>query len=82
MNLTENIEVYSLTVKKIFSSEPSCSKYRELNELVKRSTRYVFYDLITKYIQYFCWKMEEVFALLSFSHFFKTKFWQFSDISI
>ena len=35
-------------------SGPGCSKHRYLNELVKRSTRLVFYDFIIKYTDIFC----------------------------
>ena len=36
------------------SSGPSCSKRRWLNKLVKRSSREVFYDFITKNTDIFC----------------------------
>ena len=51
-------------------SGPSCSKHRKLNELIKRSTRSVFYDFITKYTEFFVEKMRE-----SFTNFFDKKYW-------
>ena len=54
------------------TSGPGCSKHRKLNELVKRSTRLVFYDFITKYTDIFC----------CFSHFFNKKYWIISDIKV
>ena len=56
---------------------PGCSKHRYLNELVKRLTRYVFYNFITKYTDIFCLKNER-----SFSHFFNKKYWHISDINV
>ena len=38
------------------TSGPGCSKNRQLNELVKRSTRQEFYDFLTKYIDIFLLK--------------------------
>ena len=39
---------------------PSCSKHCQLNKLVKRSTSYVFYDFITKYLDLLLKKREKL----------------------
>ena len=52
---------------------PGCSKHRQLNELIKRSTRSVFYDFITKYTDIFVEKMREAFALQKLLTFFQQK---------
>ena len=41
---------------------PRCSKHRQLNELDKRSTCYVFYNFKTKCTDIFVVKMREAFA--------------------
>ena len=47
-----------------------------LNELVKRSTREVFYDFITKYTEILLKKNEEkLLHCKSFSHFFNKNCW-------
>ena len=42
---------------------PSCSKHRQLNKLVKRSISYVFYNFITKYLDFFIEEKREAFAM-------------------
>ena len=54
-------------------SGAGCSKHCYLNELVKRSTHYVFYDCITRYIDIFVEKMREAFALQKLLTFFQQK---------
>ena len=47
-----SVEAMSFPWKK--KRGPNCSKHCELNELVKRSAHYVFYDFMTKYTEIFC----------------------------
>ena len=43
----------------------------------------MFYNLITKYTDIFCWKKwEKLLHCKSFSHFFNKKYWQNLDINI
>ena len=72
--LRRHVNVFGLTedVMKLSSGINVQSIVSLLNELVKRSTRYMFYELITKYTDIFVEKMREAFAMQA-SHSFSTK---------
>ena len=66
--------VHSKSIFEIITySKPGagCSKHRQFNKHVKRSTCYVFYRFITKYTDIFVEKIREAFAKAS--HNFSTK---------
>ena len=48
-----------------YTPGPSSSKNRQLNELVKRSARLVFYNFITKYTDIFVEKIQKLLTFLS-----------------
>ena len=70
---TRRLTLFIMICVDIFTTGPSCSKHRLFNELVNRSTRYVFYDFVIKYTDTFCRKNERSFCTAKASHIFSTK---------
>ena len=60
-------------VQSIISLTSSLRGQLVLNKLVKRSTRYVCYNFITKYTRIFFWKNERSFCNAKACHLFLTK---------